>query len=45
MRLGKAWRRKAEGYRPEEEFALLLDLQRLLLAEQAQAFRTKGAQI
>ncbi len=41
---GEGWRRKAEGYRPEEEFALLLDLQRLLLAEQAQAFRTKGAQ-
>lgn len=41
---GEGCRRKAEGYRPEEEFALLLDLQRLLLAEQAQAFRTKGAQ-
>ena len=40
---GEGWRRKAEGYRPEEEFALLLDLQRLLLAEQAQAFLTKGA--
>ncbi|MDE6374236.1 MAG: hypothetical protein K2L09_00585 [Alistipes sp.] len=41
---GEGWCRKAEGYRPETEFDLLLNLQRLMLAEQALASRTKGAQ-
>lgn len=41
---GEGWCSQADGYHPEGELGLLLDLQRLLLAEQAQAFRTKGAQ-
>ncbi len=40
---GEGWRRKAEAYRLEAEFDLLLNLQRLLLTEQALASRTRGA--
>lgn len=40
----EGWYSRADGYHPEGELGLLLDLQRLLLAEQALASRTKGAQ-
>lgn len=40
---GDGWCSQADGYHPEGELGLLLDLQRLLLAEQALASRTKGA--
>ncbi len=40
---GEGWCSQADGYHPEGELGLLLDLQRLLLAEQALASRTKGA--
>lgn len=40
---GEGWRSRADGYRLDGELGLLLDLQRLLLAEQALASRTKGA--
>ena len=41
---GEGWCRRAESYRPEGEFGLLLNLRQLLLAEQALASRTAGAQ-
>ena len=40
---GEGWCSQTDGYHPEGELGLLLDLQRLLLAEQALASRTKGA--
>ncbi len=40
---GEGWCSRADNYHPEGELGLLLDLQRLLLAEQALASRTKGA--
>lgn len=40
---GEGWCSQADGYHPEGELGLLLNLQRLLLTEQALASRTKGA--
>lgn len=40
----EGWCSRADGYHPEGELDLLLNLQRLLLAEQALASRTEGAQ-